>query len=155
MEQLNKPIKRHQALKPISRDHHFGLLLCWKIRQGFLKNIELDRIKKYTDWFYNVHLKEHFDLEEKYIFSILSPNDKLVKRALAEHRRLARLFEDETNILKSLNLIEEELDLHIRFEERVVFKAVQEIASEEQLQLIEGVHQHKELDDWDDEFWNA
>lgn len=155
MEQLNKPIKRHESLKSISRDHHFGLLLCWKIRQGLLRNIVLDRIKKYTDWFYEAHLKEHFDLEEKYIFSVLPQNAKLVKRALAEHRRLARLFEDETNVLKSLNSIEEELDLHIRFEERVLFKAVQEVASEEQLQLIEEVHQHKELDDWDDEFWNG
>ena len=28
------PIKRHDALKHFSRDHHFGLLLVWKIREG-------------------------------------------------------------------------------------------------------------------------
>jgi hypothetical protein len=29
-----KPIKRNKHLKWLSRDHHFGLLACWKIRQG-------------------------------------------------------------------------------------------------------------------------
>ena len=34
-----KPQKRHKALQPLSREHHHGLLLSWKIRTGFSKDI--------------------------------------------------------------------------------------------------------------------
>lgn len=46
---MPKPIKRHTALKPLSREHHHGLLLSWKIREGLKRNIEIPRIKKYID----------------------------------------------------------------------------------------------------------
>jgi len=39
------PIKRSIALQPLSREHHHGLLLCWKIRTGLKKGIDIDRIK--------------------------------------------------------------------------------------------------------------
>ena len=67
----SKPLKRHKALIPFSREHHHGLLLSWKIRSGFSKNIEVERIKKYADWFFINHLIPHFELEEKYIFSLI------------------------------------------------------------------------------------
>ena len=63
----NKPLKRHKALQPLSRDHHHGLLLSWKIRSGFKKNIDVERIKVYADWFYirefPVSYKEGKDFE--------------------------------------------------------------------------------------------
>src|SRR5690606_21067589 len=104
-----KPLKRHKALQPLSREHHHGLLLSWKIRSGFSKNIETERIKTYADWFFENHLIPHFEMEEKYLFSILEEDNDLVKRAMAEHRRLKRLFTDEKDVLKSLHKIEEEL----------------------------------------------
>lgn len=42
---MSKSIKRTKALQPLSRDHHHGLLLCWKIRQGIKLNVEPERIK--------------------------------------------------------------------------------------------------------------
>ena len=148
-----KPIKRHKSLQPLSREHHFGLLLSWKIRTGLKRNIEPLRIKKYTDWFWKTHLIFHFEAEEKYIFSILPHGDTMVKRAITEHRKLRRLFENENEVEKSLHAIEEELEKHIRFEERILFNEVQKIATEEQLQLIDEHHKHEFSDDWDDAFW--
>ncbi|MDY0090732.1 MAG: hemerythrin domain-containing protein [Flavobacteriaceae bacterium] len=148
-----KPIKRHKSLQPLSREHHFGLLLCWKIRTGLKRNIEPLRIKKYTDWFWKTHLIFHFEAEEKYIFSILPHGDTMVKRAITEHRKLRRLFENENEVEKSLHAIEEELEKHIRFEERILFNEVQKIATEEQLKLIDEHHKHEFSDDWDDAFW--
>ncbi len=87
-----EPIKRDKALQGISREHHHGLLLCWKIRSGFAKNISNVRIKKYTDWFYETHLIPHFELEENHIFPILGEQNEMVKKALTEHRRLKHLF---------------------------------------------------------------
>ena len=148
------PIKRNESLKAISREHHHGLLLCWKIRTGIKKQIEPERIKKYSDWFYTSQLLPHFELEEQHIFTLLGNENELVKKALSEHRRLKRLFEIETELMKNLTLIEEELESHIRFEERVLFNEIQLIATEEQLQEIKRIHtEEKFLDNLTDAFW--
>lgn len=152
--EAKKPLKRHKSLQPFSREHHHTLLLSWKIRTGFHKNIDPQRIKTYVDWFYKNHVASHFELEEKYIFSILDSEHEYVKKALSEHRRLQRLFDDETDIEKSLSLLEEELEKHIRFEERVLFPEVQKIASEEQLEQIDKHHTEVDFqENIADEFW--
>ena len=134
---MSNPIKRNDALKPLSRDHHHGLLLCWKIRQGIKLNIESGRIKTYLDWFWMSYLKPHFEVEEQNVFPVLGNENELVKQALAEHRRLKRLFENGDDLPKTISLIEEELEKHIRFEERVLFNEIQSVASSEQLIQIE------------------
>lgn len=152
---MKKPIKRHEALKPLSREHHHGLLLCWKIRQGFKMDIHPERMKKYTDWFQEKYLEPHFAAEENYVFPVLGNDHEKVKKALADHRRLKRLFEEDTDIEKALHHIEEELDLHIRFEERDLFNEIQESANEEQLAEIDAHHNAVEFSDdaWQDHFW--
>ncbi len=148
------PIKRIEALKPFSRDHHHGLLLCWKIREGFRKEINPKRIKKYVNHVWKKQLLPHFILEEKHIFPILGNEHRLVKKALSQHRRLQRLFEDKTNNAKSLSLIEEELELHIRFEERTLFDEIQERGTQKEFALIASIHSKTEEDVcWKDNFW--
>lgn len=124
------------SLQPLSRDHHHGLLLCWKIRQGMKNGIDVHRIKKYCNWFWESHLEHHFEIEEQHVFPLLPPNNEMVKKAIAEHRRLKRLFEKNTDLLKTLNNIEEGLQKHIRFEERVLFNEIQQLATVEQLSMI-------------------
>uniref|UniRef100_UPI004047CA4D hemerythrin domain-containing protein n=1 Tax=Mariniflexile sp. TaxID=1979402 RepID=UPI004047CA4D len=150
----NKPIKRHKALQPLSRDHHHGLLLSWKIRAGISKSIEAHRIKNYADWFFENHLIPHFEMEEKHVFTILGSNNELVKKALADHRRLIRLFKkDEVDTLV-LSKIEEELDKHIRFEERILFPEIQKSATDEELNYMEKIHDDTAFEDnLVDEFW--
>lgn len=43
---MSQPIKRHPSLQPLSREHHYGLLLSWKIREGFKREVPPERIKK-------------------------------------------------------------------------------------------------------------
>lgn len=149
-----KPLKRHKALQPLSREHHHGLLLAWKIRAGFNKKVNVDRIKVYADWFFKTHLIPHFEVEETHIFTILGNDNDLVKRALSDHRRLSRLFEQTEDLEKNLSLIEEELDKHIRFEERILFPEIQKAATEAQFAHIERIHQSEPFEDkLDDEFW--
>ena len=51
-------------------------------------------------------------------------------------------------------MIEEELESHIRFEERVLFKSVEEQATEEQLNLISQHHTAEPFEDnLEDKFW--
>ncbi|MCM4167264.1 Iron-sulfur cluster repair protein YtfE [Arenibacter antarcticus] len=153
MEQ-KKPIKRHKAMQPISREHHQGLLLSWKIRTGFSKGISMERMKTYMDWFYATHLVPHFEVEEKYIFPILGNDHELVKKAIAQHRRLERLFNTSTELKKIISLIEEELENHIRFEERILFNEIQKVATEEQMNTISELHpETKFVDNTKDLFW--
>lgn len=140
-------------MQPLSREHHLGLLLGWKIRKGFEKGVPPERIKKYTDWFWANQLQEHFRVEEKYVFPILA-EDNLVKRALKEHDNLAALFRKDTEISITLEMIKNDLEDHIRFEERLLFNKIQEEATTEELQHILQNHQ-KEISCgvWEDEFW--
>ena len=150
---MPNPIKRHKSLQPVRREHHHGLLLSWKIREGFKRHVAVGRIKKYTDWFWEEHLNAHFEFEEKYLFPVLGKDHILIKRALREHRRLKRLFNATDNIERNLSLIEDELASHIRFEERELFQELQAVASTEILKDIEEAHSKNIIEEWTDEFW--
>jgi len=152
--ETDKPIKRSEFLKPLSREHHHGLLFCWKIRAGIKKDVEVSRIKKYADWFYQNYLIPHFEVEEKYVFPILGNENELIKKAVSEHRKIERLFESTTEFQKNISLIGEELVDHIRFEERILFGEIQKNATAEQLLSIEFNHSdEKFVDNLTDPFW--
>ncbi len=119
---MPKPLKRAKALQPLSREHHHGLLLSWKIREGLKKEVDPERIKKYADYFWGHHLVSHFEMEEKYIFPILGREHELIKTALEQHKELEDLFATKTDLVKNLSEIEKVLTIHIRFEEQVLFK---------------------------------
>lgn len=153
-----KPIKRHNALQSISHDHHQALLVAWKIRMGLRKSIEPQRIKKFCDFFFESHLAEHFALEEEYLFPILGARHELIIKALADHHMLSQLFAQEHVDANTLTWIEKELEEHIRFEERVLFREIQEKATEEQLNLVAAVYPGdkediKNIERWEDAFW--
>lgn len=151
---MSEPLKRHPSLQPLSREHHHGLLLCWKIRTGLKNGVEPQRIKQYVDWFFENHLIQHFAVEEKQLFPILGLSNPMVKQAIAEHHRLRELFKSKTNLKVVLGLIESELDHHIRFEERVLFQEIQQVADDSQLQLLDEIHQEvPESNVWKDNFW--
>ncbi|MFN3760414.1 MAG: hemerythrin domain-containing protein [Algoriphagus aquaeductus] len=148
------PLKRHPALHHLSHDHHHGLLLCWKIRQGFKLDVEHDRMKTYCEWFWENHLQAHFEEEEKLIFPILPEDDPMIRQALSEHKRLRKLFFTWENPAKTLGQIEEDLEKHIRFEERVLFSVIQEKASATQLEVIAAQgDREKFVENGDDPFW--
>ena len=150
------PIKRHPLIVPLSREHHHGLLLCWKIKAGLVKGVAPERIKKYADWFYKNHLEPHFRLEETLLFPILGEDHKMVIQAKTEHRLLSKLFADENNIAVSLRKIETVLKKHIRFEERVLFKEIEDSVTDEQLQVLSQVHGEKKFtENEEDKFWES
>ena len=149
-----QPIKRAEFLKEISRDHHQGLLLCWKIKSGLSKKIPVERIKSYADWFYNTYLSNHFKIEEESIFPILGMKHPLIIKAVEEHNALRNLFNKETELENSLRQIMVDLDSHIRFEERVLFNQIQENAKEEQIEQMNQHHNSKPfVENSKDPFW--
>ncbi len=146
------PIKRNKALQPLSREHHQGLLLSWKIKKGISKSVAPERIADYIKWFHEHYLKPHFEAEERHLFPILGNEHPLVARALKEHAELTALV--EVNLHNNLNEFASLLEKHIRFEERVLFNELQETATADQL-----IHLEEQLTDtsfcgiWEDEFW--
>jgi iron-sulfur cluster repair protein YtfE (RIC family) len=153
------PIKRHQAIVSFSKDHHFGLLLVWKIRQGLEKAVNAERISKYVVYFFKEDLEKHFKNEEQLLFFKLPVDDVLRKRAEEEHQSIHNLVnaidenKNDTNLLKQLA---NELEKHIRFEERVLFNHLQNNITTEDLELIEKrfPNKSKTIDEmWEDIFW--
>lgn len=67
---------------------------------------------------------------------------------------MIRLFNNDSEIEKSLSLIEEELEQHIRFEERELFNEIQNVATTAQLKIIAELHDNEKFQDkTNDEFW--
>ena len=158
----NKPLKRHKALVELSKDHHFGLLLCWKLRKGFASGIAENRMVAYLSYFFEEHLKEHFRIEEEEIFPTLPQEDLLRKEAERQHQELYALIsqiqekegKEVSNLLKQM---EEKLVKHIRFEERELFTHIQASLSEEKLQEVAErmeIRHTKKEDQWQDQFWD-
>ncbi len=136
------PIKRHQSLVSLSKDHHDGLLLIWKIRQGLNKAVDAERVSLYVLSFYKTHLKKHFEDEEKFLFCRMAENDLLRKRAEAEHQTIYKqivVIESEQNNFTLLIQFADELEKHIRFEERELFDYLQNNLGAEELAEIETI----------------
>ncbi|MCB0700658.1 MAG: hemerythrin domain-containing protein [Chitinophagaceae bacterium] len=117
------PIKRSEQIKPLSIEHHTGLLFCWKIRTGIRNNIELERIKRYVNHFMKYHLSPHFLEEEKVLFNRLKHElcDKAIDEHLEIKKMIANINEVENNSYDVYNKLADTIDDHIRFEERILF----------------------------------
>ena|SRR5690554_4854208 len=146
---------RRSVLKPLSHEHNEVLILCSRIGKGLQMNVSTSRIKNYADWLKKDYLDPHFEMERKYVFPILGNQNFRVKRALANHRRLNRLFDETANLNIVLNKIEEEIGSYIRFEERILYNEIEKVASAEELNRLEKLHDDIGVseDAWNDKFW--
>lgn len=160
MVMLKKPINRNEHIKKLSRDHHFSLLFCWKIRQGLKTDVAIERIRKYVQYFWQQHLQSHFREEEKILFAPIK--DSQVHRAINEHKyikiQIEGLADSENNERKSLAKIADMVDEHVRYEERDLFPHLERKLSKEQLEnignLIQKHHPSSLQDQYEDQFWN-
>jgi hemerythrin-like domain-containing protein len=159
MDTSTGPIKRHEAIVQFSREHHFGLLLIWKIRQGLKKGIELKRIADYVLFFFDEDLKDHFAEEERLLFTKLEDTDVLKLQALKEHEEINNLIDGlrkNDADTEQLNIFADTLERHIRFEERVLFNHLQSKLSDEELWTLAKEHPEREVNTdakWSDHFW--
>lgn len=152
-------MKRHESIVTLSREHHFGLLFCWKIRQGIKKQVPAKKIQPYIKYFWDNHLQKHFEEEETLLFALMQ--DSLIDVAIAEHKQIRQLIAASltTNPIDSsqLNILADTLDNHIRFEERILFPHMEEKLPKEKLaelgSRLQELHPMREKDDYPDEFW--
>jgi hemerythrin-like domain-containing protein len=127
--------KRHPSLIPLSRDHHDGLMLALRLRQGTkapLKGWSHDAAwqAKYVVQFYKQHLVPHFHAEELALFPLMREqvreSIRTIETLLEQHgeiKRRVREFEeaDEKRLAQQLREFGDLLDKHIRIEEDELF----------------------------------
>lgn len=128
-----KSSRRHESLIPLSREHHYGLMLCLRINRGLLlrRHDEIWTREKAAQaaQFLDTDLAAHFKAEEEALFPAMqkfSGASALLRELLAEHRKLEALVKrlngtEVTELSDALVEFADLLESHIRKEERELF----------------------------------
>ncbi len=123
-------MQRSPALQPLSREHHTALKLAKECERAALSAdaAEVGRACRRAIDAYARELKAHFSVEEEMLLPLLNgtSNQPLAERTLAEHRQLyAMLDRLQRNDAEMLGRFAKCLTAHVRFEERVLFPALE------------------------------
>jgi len=129
-------MKRHEAIAPLSRDHHGSLILAQLLKKDapVYKGLPQKSGEKiaYAQQQFEAHIKKHF-LQEEMILNKLAglhnEIDDLGVTIKQEHAQLTGLFLslDKTNpSTEAMDLLAKKLETHIRREERVLFPLLQQ-----------------------------
>lgn len=141
-------MKRHEAIAPLSREHHANLILAQLLKsdvadyKGMPSSAEDKR--KYAIDVYTKEIKEHFLKEEK-VFALISHHSQLtalINEIKEEHKLLRKYFEnlpEDPTLTFKLNELGVTLEEHIRKEERVLFPLIQEVCTEEELNKVSEI----------------
>ena len=136
--------KRHQALVPLTQDHHRVLAHARRLKEAAAGDMKT--LRRAADDFVNFHLgrgKRHLHEEEELFFAPLVDDDtigSLVIRAVTEHLRLHAAVRTLTRQLSMgevsgelLTRIADLLESHVRFEEQALFPLIEQNISEPEL----------------------
>lgn len=136
------PIQRHPALQPFSRDHYAGLVAAHRlIRSGAGDDRERRAALAHFLDAWHSEIRLHFDDEERLLLPLITEPLALQRllddhAALREAARHAETYAEHRHappdaaVLRDLG---EKLELHIRWEERVLFKEIEAEATPDQL----------------------
>jgi hemerythrin-like domain-containing protein len=138
-------MKRSPELRDLSEQHHHGLVAARRLRQVALGKVPLTEAVAgfLLDW--HDEIQPHFRAEEEILlpeFARFVPEDHaLIVRTLTEHVALRRavreLARSDGEALQALaGTIGQSLDDHIRFEERVLYPAVEATLTKEDLVFL-------------------
>lgn len=134
-------MKRHEALFPLSHDHHHALVEARYLR---LSEDDADTMTARLLEFWTRSLERHFKQEEEILLprlALQTPLEPDVRaQTLGEHAGIRSLIdsliigaEPRADLLRSIG---NALTDHIRFEENNLFPAVEATLSEDELWLI-------------------
>ena len=139
----NRPLPRHNALAPLSRDHYVGLVQARHLIRGS-RGDEVVRRKVVAEFIeaWRDDVAVHFRDEERLLLGHMDDADR--ERLLGEHHSLSALAErmhaerkrvaPDPALLLELG---EALERHIRWEERDLFGRLQATIGEEALAALE------------------
>lgn len=139
-------MKRHEALAPLSREHHSALILAQTMKKGApaYKGLPTDTDGKinYAVDFYKTQLIEHFNKEEEVFEKVKHVHkdiDNLIVEITEEHKELKKIFTELETTSDKIDVLDEAgnmLELHVRKEERVLFPLIQKYCGDELLSQL-------------------
>jgi hemerythrin-like domain-containing protein len=132
-------MKRHAALRDLSEDHHHGLVHARHLRlaaQNAEDQSTLLRVASEFLTFWHAHTNAHFREEEEVLLPFFARHGEMdqpiLNQMLREHvliRRhvldLSAQMQTSTPQFQTVLAIGEQLDAHIRLEERQVFPLIE------------------------------
>lgn len=136
-------MKRDKNLHPLSWDHHAALtsvVFTRKHIKGSASSERLSQIASEFAVFYETGLLPHFRHEEEWLLPRylrhVAPTDTDVTRLLTEHLILHRLFLElrdtaarNGDLVAPLTALTDQLESHVRFEERELFPKIESALS--------------------------
>ncbi len=134
--------RRHDALIPLSRDHHHALRNARALRLAAdaAPDVRLNAAQMFVE-FFDDHSIKHFREEEEEIFPLVvlrpgAPMDGIV-RILTEHVEIHAKVREMKEAIEAGDVdpytmrdLAEVLRLHIRFEEDELFPVIERVATE-------------------------
>ena len=150
------PTKRADSLISLSHDHHHGLVVCRRVNEGLKRKVDPERIARYVRDFWVTQLSRHFKEEEEWLFVLVSQDDPGIQRALDEHVHIAEVVSQlqHNNDAALLKSFADQLQAHIRFEERELFQFIQQTVPGKLLaQPAKNLRLEGSLVLWPDKFW--
>ena len=141
MTDEHPPLKRHESLQPFSRDHFVALRVARDLNaaaSGDGDGAPHARDAFLTAW--QGEISSHFSEEEQLLIPLMQSDE--IARMMQEHHQLRRLASEEMPAGNDKDLkdwcakVGQALHDHVRWEERVLFMAIQDRATPEQLQAV-------------------
>ncbi|PZX65913.1 hemerythrin domain-containing protein [Hydrotalea sandarakina] len=135
------PIKRSEAMQPLSRQHHNALLFCLLLKKGIAKKADNSVMKDFCISFWENDLMHHFQLEEDLLYSLGNTYPVLQSGLLQmkdEHTALQQ-YMNQIKIHVTYAILTEYVNLlekHVRFEERILFPHIENTINSNILQQI-------------------
>ena len=130
-------MKRHEALIPLSHDHHHALVEARRLRRAAGGADATGAASAFLRFFADESIR-HFRDEEERLFPMVVDVEETrepIIQALLEHQRLhalaaqlRRLVEDGSDPSDVMRELGELLEAHVRHEERVVFPLIEATA---------------------------
>ncbi len=125
-------MKRSAALQPLSREHHTALSLA-KACERAAQSGDEEKVSKACQRAiraFSDELEPHFQYEEQSLLPLLhSPENRLLEqRTWADHQQLRELLDGlRQNNIEALGNFGKLLSVHVRFEERELFPALESL----------------------------
>jgi len=137
---MDRSVKRSDALKALSRQHHQGLFVAMRLKRATPDTARQAREAFLVFW--ASEGRGHFRAEEEVLLPTFAahapPDHEAVVRVLVEHvdlrRRSSELARDAEPMPEELRELGELLEAHIRHEERVLFPLIEEALPEDELE---------------------
>lgn len=146
-------MKRSEALRTLSHQHHQGLFAALQLKRAD-RETAADARQTFIDFFEREGAR-HFRIEEELLLPAFARHagcdEPAIVRVLTEHVELRRRGQDleaeadpDEGALRELG---ERLERHIRFEERVLFPMIEEALPPDELERLAAAIERAESDD--------